>query len=172
MRLAAEMLVMGRGARDEADARARLADAIASGRAARIAERMIEAQGGDARVVADRSRLEVAPVEVIVESPRDGFVVKADALAIGLAAVAMGAGRTRADQAVDHGVGILIDKKPGSRVALGEALARLRVRAGCDPSSIVERVRSAFDVAGAAPPPRPLVLDRIDASSTAERSSG
>jgi pyrimidine-nucleoside phosphorylase len=172
MRLAAEMLVMGRAARDEADAQARLADAIASGRAARIAERMIEAQGGDARVVADRSRLEVAPVEVIVESPRDGFVVRADALAIGLAAVAMGAGRTRADQAVDHGVGILIEKKPGSRVARGEPLARLRVRAAGDPSSIVDRVRSAFDVAGAAPPPRPLVLDRIVASSTAEPTSG
>src|SRR5580704_11975475 len=61
MRLGAEMLVLGGRATSEAEARARLAAAIASGEAARTAERMIQAQGGDPRVVGDRSRLQVAP---------------------------------------------------------------------------------------------------------------
>ena len=161
MRLGAEMLVLGGAARDDAEAHAALAGAIASGRAARAAERMIEAQGGDPRVVADRSRLQVAAGELVVESPRDGFVTRADAYAIGLAAVAMGAGRTRADQAVDHAVGILVEKKPGSRVARGEPLARLRVRDVAGAAPIAERVRGAFVVSDAPPGPRPLVLDRI-----------
>jgi pyrimidine-nucleoside phosphorylase len=166
MRLGVEMLVLGGKATGETQARATLAEAVASGAAIRTAERMVEAQGGDPRVVAGGSPLDVAPEEVVIVSPDDGFVVAADALAIGLAAVAMGAGRTRADQAVDHGVGILVEKKPGARVARGEPLARLRVRSRADAQSIAERVQAAFAVGDGPPAPRPLVLDRLDTNST------
>ncbi len=172
MRLGEEMLVLGGAATGEADARRKLSEAVASGRAAHVAERMIAAQGGDARVVGDRTLLTVAPEEVVIVSPNDGFVVEVDALAIGLAAVAMGAGRTRADQAIDPGVGILLEKKPGARVTRGEPLARLRVRAASHAGPIADRVRAAFVIGEVAPPPRPLVLDRVDANSTADRPSG
>ena len=161
MRLGAEMLVMGGVAKGEDDARARLAAAVATGAAATTAERMIAAQGGDPRVVADRTRLEVAPEEVVVEAPRDGWVQRADALGIGLAAVAMGAGRTRADQAVDHAVGIYVDAKPGTRVVRGQPLARLRVRARGDAAAVLDRVVGAFVIGDASPPQRPMVLGRI-----------
>ena len=161
MRLAAEMLVMAGVAKEEEDAAVRLAAAIATGAAARTAERMIRAQGGDPRVVGDRSRLEVAREEVVVEAPRDGTVERVDALGIGLAAVAMGAGRTRADQAVDHAVGIYVDARPGMRVARGQPLARLRVRSKGDAAPVAERVASSFVLGEAAPSQRPLVLGRI-----------
>jgi pyrimidine-nucleoside phosphorylase len=162
LRLGAEMLLLGGAAGGEAGARASLEQAIASGAAARVAERMIEAQGGDPRVVADGARLEVAPGEVVIEAPRDGYVARADAREIGLAAVAMGAGRARADQPVDPAVGILVDKKPGSRVARGEPLARLRVRDASTSHALADRVSRAFEVGDEAPRPRPLVLDRIE----------
>jgi pyrimidine-nucleoside phosphorylase len=172
MRLGAEMLMAGGRARDAKYAREKLEEAITSGRAARTAERMIAAQGGDPRVVEDRSRILVAQEEVVIASAAEGFVARADALAIGLAAVALGAGRTRADQAVDHGVGILVEKKPGARVARGEPLARLYVRSRSDAQPIVERVRAAFTIADTPPLPRPLVLDRIPPpNSTTEQSS-
>jgi pyrimidine-nucleoside phosphorylase len=162
MRLAAEMLVMGGVARGEGDARARLAAAIGTGAAALTAERMIAAQGGDPRVVAEPSRLEVAPEEIVVEAPRDGHVQQADALAIGLAAVALGAGRTRADQNVDHAVGIYVDAKPGTPVKRGQPLARLRVRKLDDESrAIADRVAAAFVLGDAPPPSRPLALGLI-----------
>jgi pyrimidine-nucleoside phosphorylase len=166
MRLGVEMLMLGGNAKSETQARATLAKAIASGAAIRTAERMVEAQGGDPRVVTGASRLDVAPEQVVIESPGDGFVSGVDALAIGLAAVAMGAGRTRVDQAVDHGVGILVEKKPGARVARGEPLARLRVRRRADAQAIAERVRTAFTVGDTPPTPRPLVLGRLDTNST------
>jgi pyrimidine-nucleoside phosphorylase len=128
LRLGEAMLVAGGKAHDTIEARSRLREAIESGDAARTAERMIEAQGGDPRVVADRTRLAIAPWEVVVQSPAEGFVVQVDALEIGLAAVALGAGRTRADQSVDPGVGILVEAKPGVRVARGDPLARVLVR--------------------------------------------
>ena len=166
LRLGAEMLLLGGAAPCESDARARLKNAIASGRAAHVAEKMIEAQGGDPRVVTDRSRLEVAGEEIVIEAPTDGYVLQADALGIGLASVAMGAGRARADQAVDHAVGILVEKKPGDAVTRGEPLARLLVRHLATAAPIVERVRAAFSVGDEAPPARPLVLDRITAGNS------
>jgi pyrimidine-nucleoside phosphorylase len=164
VRLGAEMLMMGGVAQGEEDAAARLAAAIAGGAAARTAERMIRAQGGDARVVGDRSLLEVAHEEVVVEAPRDGTVARVDALAIGLAAVAMGAGRARADQAVDPAVGIYVDGRPGMRVTRGQPLARLRVRRREDAVAVLERVAGSFVVDDAPPPARPLVLGRITAA--------
>lgn len=164
MRLAAEMLVMAGVAKGEQDAGVRLAAAIATGAAAQTAERMIRAQGGDPRVVGDRSLLEVAREEVVVEAPRDGTVERVDALGIGLAAVAMGAGRTRADQAVDHAVGIYVDARPGMRVTRGQPLARLRVRSKSDAGPVVERVASSFVLGEASPAQRALVLGRISAT--------
>jgi len=172
MRLGAEMLVLGGKATSEQEARARLAHAIASGTAIRVAERMVGAQGGDPRAVTDGSRMDLAAEEIVIESTAEGFVARADALAIGLAAVAIGAGRTRADQAVDHGVGIFVEKKPGAHVGRGEPLARLLVRNREDAQPIAERIRAAFIVSDVPPPPRPLVLDRVDTSSTSERTSG
>jgi pyrimidine-nucleoside phosphorylase len=179
--LGAEMLVLGRKAGDPTAARAALRAAIASGQGARVAERMIEAQGGDPRVVADRALLARADEELVVQAPRDGIVARVDALAIGLAAVAMGAGRARADQPVDPGVGILIEKRPGDGVRRDEPLARLRVRSRAAGESIAERVRAAFTIEDGAPTARPLVLDRVveasaappdDRSSTAAPGSG
>jgi pyrimidine-nucleoside phosphorylase len=169
LRLGAEMLVMGGVAAGESDARAALLKAIATGSASATAERMIQAQGGDARVVADRSRLEVASQELVVEAPRDGFLTQVDALAIGLAGVAMGAGRTRADQAVDHAVGILVEAKPGARVSRGQPLARVLVRTRDEAAAaIAARVAGAFVVGDAPPPHRPLLLGRVDGHSTGE----
>ncbi len=167
LRLGAEMLVLGGCANDDADARSRLGRAIASGDAARIAERMIDAQGGDARVVQDRWRIEVADEEVVVGAPADGYVRSVDALGIGLAAVAMGAGRTRADQAVDHAVGIRVEAKPRTRVAKGEPLARVYCRSNArNVGDVVERVRTAFTLGETAPPVRPLLLGRVDVASS------
>jgi pyrimidine-nucleoside phosphorylase len=132
---------------------------------------MIEAQGGDPRVVSDPSLLALAPEEVVVPAPREGFVTRIDAMEIGLASVVMGAGRTRADQAIDHGVGIEIQAKPGTHVATGAPLARLYVRKQADAAVVAERVRSAFELADSPPAARPLVLDRIVPNSTAARAS-
>jgi pyrimidine-nucleoside phosphorylase len=166
LQLGAEMLLMAGAAASRDEARARLVDAITSGRAVGVAERMVESQGGDADVVTNRSKPAVASEEIVIGASRAGFVADVDAMEIGLAAVAMGAGRTRADQAVDHAVGILLEKKPGDRVEAGEALARLRVRTRADAEHVVPRISQAFAVAEAAPAPRPLVLDRVNASST------
>jgi pyrimidine-nucleoside phosphorylase len=165
MVLGAEMLVMGGKAKDAADARALLERAIARGDAVRTMERMVEAQGGDPRVVADPSRLVVASVTVPVVAASGGTVTAVDALAVGLAAVAMGAGRARADAAVDPAVGISVDVKPGARVAAGDVLARVHVRDEAAGKAIAERIRGAYTIDAQAhvSAPATLVRGRIEA---------
>jgi pyrimidine-nucleoside phosphorylase len=165
--LGAEMLVLGGKAKDVAEGTSKLREAITSGAAVRVMERMVEAQGGDPKVVTDPSRLEVASEIVEVRAPRAGFVAGIDALAVGLAGVAMGAGRTRADQKVDPAVGIELDAKPGEAVQVGQVIARVFVRTPSAAAPVVERLSAAFTYADVAPEPRPLVIARLASSSTA-----
>jgi pyrimidine-nucleoside phosphorylase len=164
MVLGAEMLVMGGKAKSADEARTLLDRAIAQGDAVRTMERMIEAQGGDARVAAEPSRLAVAPVTVPITSASEGTVIFVDALAVGLASVAMGAGRARTDASIDPAVGISVDVKPGARVRAGDVLARLHVRDESSASAIAERVCAAFTVEPRIESlrPPPLVRGRVE----------
>ncbi|MFO0677809.1 MAG: thymidine phosphorylase [Polyangiaceae bacterium] len=159
--LGAEMLVLGKKATDTAHARTLMAAAIANGDAVRVAERLVQAHSGDPRAVTDPSRLPIAKEEVVVNAPRDGIVTTVDSLAIGLAAVSMGAGRTRADQKVDPAVGILVHAKPGTSVRKGDALARLQVHSAADAGDAKARVAAAFAIGDTAPPSSPLVLEKM-----------
>lgn len=161
--LGSEMLQLGCVAASDVEARAAMRAAITSGSAARAMERMIEAQGGDPRVVAEPSRLVVADVVTEITAPEAGFVTRADALALGLAAVALGAGRTRADQAVDPTVGIEILAPRGARVSKGEPLARILSRTADAGAMIQGRVAEAFSIGDAPPLVPPLVLERLGA---------
>jgi pyrimidine-nucleoside phosphorylase len=163
MALGAEMVVLGSRAATLTEARARLAQAVASGAGARVFERMIEAQGGDPRVVSEPARLVIAPTTVPVKALRSGVVEAVDALAIGLAGVAMGAGRARADAAIDPAVGISVDAKPGRPVRAGDVLARVHVQRASDADGVAERVAGAFRIGEAAPASVPLVRGRLGA---------
>jgi pyrimidine-nucleoside phosphorylase len=98
---------------------------------------------------------------VVVKAPRSGFVAGIDALALGLAGVAMGAGRTRADQKVDPAVGIEIERKPGEAVERGEVVARLAVRDRSAGEAIAARVANAFRYDETAPAVEPLVIGQV-----------
>jgi pyrimidine-nucleoside phosphorylase len=159
MQLCAEMLVLAKRANDEKTALASLQNAIDSGTAVTVMEKMIAAQHGNPKVAADPSLLEIAKERVDVTADRAGFVTRADALAIGRAAVAMGAGRARAEDVVDPAVGISVLAKPGDRVERGQPLAALHVRKR--DASIEERIRAAYAIEDVAPPARPLFIGRI-----------
>ncbi|MCL2778915.1 MAG: thymidine phosphorylase [Polyangiaceae bacterium] len=161
--LGAEMLVLGRKASDAAQAMAILRKALADGSAARVMEKMIEAQSGNARVVERPSLIDVADCVVDVNAPRDGFITSVDAHEIGLVAVAMGAGRTRADGVIDPGVGLAIDAKPGRSVNQGQRVARLFVRERAVGEALAQRVAGAFRYGDVATPSPPLAFARITA---------
>jgi pyrimidine-nucleoside phosphorylase len=161
--LGAEMLMLGGVATTETEATEALHAAIRSGRAVEVLEKMIAAQGGDPRVARDPERLALAPVVVPIEADVAGWVTDVDALELGLSGVAMGAGRTRADQRVDHAVGIELGVARGDRVERGAVLAKLFVRRTDDAETVRGRVRAAFIIGDESKPAPPLVIGRISA---------
>jgi pyrimidine-nucleoside phosphorylase len=159
--LAARMLVVAGVAPDEASATARVQQAIASGAGVEMFARVIENQGGDPRVVQDYSRLPAAPDRAIVAAPASGFVAALDAEPIGRAAVALGAGRSRLDDVVDHGVGILVLAPPGTAVRAGEPVLEIAHRGGRGLDAARDLLGPAIRIADAAPAAIPVVRDRI-----------
>ena len=91
---------------------------------------LIERQGGNPRVVDDYSLLPSAPDRELLRATRGGYVTAMHAEAIGRASHALGAGRSRVGDAVDHAVGIVVTAKPGDPVKAGEPLLELHHRGG------------------------------------------
>ncbi len=125
----------------EAEAKARVRAAVDSGAALAKLEQIVEAQGGDARAVREPERLPLAPNEVTVRAAGSG-VCRIAAKKLGEACLLLGGGRQRAEDAVDHTVGILLQKRAGERVREGEPVARVYCRGAADEA--LERVREAF----------------------------
>lgn len=120
--LGAQMLVLGHQAPDLVTARKRLEAALTSGRALAKFQEMIEAQGGDGWVVEDYSLMPHAKHHLTYRAKQSGVVTKLLADEIGQAAMVLGGGRQKADDALNYGVGIELLKKLGNPVKKGEAL--------------------------------------------------
>ncbi|MCW2680246.1 MAG: deoA, partial [Frankiales bacterium] len=106
--VATEMLALGGVHEDPAPA-------LTDGRALAVWEQMVRAQGGD-----PAAALPTAPHSEVVEAPRDGWLSRLDALAVGTAAWRLGAGRARKEDDVDPGAGVVLGAALGERVAKGQ----------------------------------------------------
>jgi len=159
--LGAEMLVLGEVARDLGEARQRLQGAIESEAGLNKFEQIVQAQGGDARAVREPSRLPQARAQLDLPAPTAGVVAAIDAEAVGLAGVALGAGRTTVEGRIDPAVGFTLLKKVGDSVAEGEALVRIHYNTPGALPDIQRRLGAAYAIASHAPTPRPLVLERL-----------
>jgi pyrimidine-nucleoside phosphorylase len=163
--LGAAMLVRCGAARDGADAARRLDEALRSGEAVARAEAMVEAQGGDPRVVTDPALLPRAPVETPVPAPRDGYVGAWDARALGDLLVAMGGGRARKEDSVDHSVGVRILRPVGAAVRAGDHAALVATRLADDGAGAAAAVAHALSVTDRPPAPSPLLIEEIHGSA-------
>ena len=123
--LGAKMLVLGKVATAEAEARDALVRAISSGTALDTFRAWVSAQGGDARVADDPSLLPVGAHTRVVSAGASGWIAGFDAEGVGRAAMVLGAGRARKEDAVDPGAGLELEVKTGDAVASESVLARL-----------------------------------------------
>ena len=142
---------------DQEEGRDMAARAIADGSALAAYERWIRAQGGDP----DEGALPTAPIVKELTADRGGYVAELGAVAVGLAALHLGAGRQTKDDSIDHSVGIVCLSKPGDQVAQGEALAEIHAATQADAEEAARELRAAYILADEAPPRRSVVLDVI-----------
>ncbi|HEV8125227.1 MAG TPA: thymidine phosphorylase [Gemmatimonadales bacterium] len=157
-----EMLVLAGVARDRGAARRAQEEAITSGAALEMFGRMVEAQGGDRRIVDDPSLLPQARAVEIYRAPDAGVVSRVEPRLIGRAIVELGGGRRALDDAIDHSVGFVITVKPGETVSEGEPIASVfaRDKAGIDAAF---RALSHAIVIGGELDALPLISHRVTA---------
>src|SRR5262249_1291607 len=123
----------------------------------------IRAQGGDPEVLDRPAELLGALVTTEVRAAREGVVAVVDTLAVGLAEVVLGAGRTRSDATIDPGVGFTMRRRPGERVEREEPLVAVHHRPGQDVGEVCHRLAAAFHISDRAGAPLPLFIARVEA---------
>jgi len=163
VRQGGEMLRLAGVVSDAAAGELAIGAALDDGRALGVFSRLVEAQGGDPRVCDDPTAvLPAAPITAPVLADRGGIVAAIDALAVGLAAVRLGAGRDRAEDAVDPAVGFVFSRRIGDRVEAGEPIAWVHGRDPGRTDRAIAEVRAACRVGDAVDPTAlPQFLDVV-----------
>ncbi len=160
--LASEMVLLSGLAGSEVEARAKVLDALTSGKGAETFQKMIVAHGGDGRVVDDpTSILPAARYKRELTSPRSGWIDSIGARAIGLAATRLGAGRETAEDVVSPGAGIELLKKPGDEVRAGEPVAILLADQEDRFDRVSDDVLAAYQVTDKKGSPDIMIIETI-----------
>jgi pyrimidine-nucleoside phosphorylase len=156
-----QMLVLTGAAADLAQARGKLEASVASGAALAKFREMVAAQGGDPRVVEDPALLPRARILKPFGASRAGFVADVDAMGVALAALRLGAGRAKAEDPVDHAVGVDGLVKVGEPVKAGAPLCVIHANSEAAAAEAAEILAKAIVVDDAAPASRPLIGETI-----------
>lgn len=160
--LAGEMLALGRLAPDVAAGRTKAEAALKEGRAAEKFARMVSALGGPDDFLEHHSRyLPRAAVIKPCTAERSGYVGGMNARQVGIAVVALGGGRTHADDAIDPSVGLTDVIDVGAPVRAGSPLCIVHAANDADADEAIAIVRAAIRIGDAPPPAKPAVLERV-----------
>ena len=142
-------------------ARERVMEALSNGAGLKVLADMAEAQGGDPRCVWEPDRLTIGRERLEVKAPSDGFMGHMDTEAVGIASVLLGAGRSRKEDALDYGAGIVLKKKYGEAVQAGETIAVLYASEKERLAPAAEKFLSACTVQREKPKEEPLIYELV-----------
>jgi pyrimidine-nucleoside phosphorylase len=155
--LAAHMIRLGGRARSIAQASKMAYEAISKGEAAERLRMIIQAQGGDARVVENPDLLPRAANIQEFRSRSNGFMTRCDAKLLGLASNALGAGRNRVDDVIHPAAGLYLEKKSGDRVKRGDVLCRIHWNDERRLENAMPLIEKAFEIKKRPDIGRPLI---------------
>lgn len=158
--LAANMLMLG-GKGDLDHCRALALQAVSDGSALRRFARMVQRQGGDPAVTEDPSRLPQASVQIEWQAAGAGYIHSMQAEKLGMASLALGAGRKTKSDVIDPSAGIVLLKKTGDHVEAGEPLAVLHTSDRTRIDTAIEILKDSLLVMEEPPEQRPLILGRV-----------
>ena len=160
MTLAANMVELCNGW-DEAFAKQQVHEAVASGRAFAQMKRWIAAQGGDASVLEDFSKLPQASVRHEILAPQDGWICRMDTQKVGEASSLLGAGRMTKEDTIDFAAGIVLSKKTGDYAKKGDVLATLYTNKAASLAESEAMFLRALSWSEEKPEPETLIFDII-----------
>lgn len=159
--MAAHMLVLSHMC-DYETALNRVQQALDSGAALERLRLMIEAQGGDSRVIDDDRVLTIGKFTYDVTSPQDGYITHMNKEQCGIASVMLGAGRTIKDGPIDYSAGIVMHKKTGDSVTVGESIATLYASDESLFTNAAQTYLEAITIGNTAPKVVDTILDIVE----------
>ena len=155
--LGTQMLLLGKKAETEEEARKKLLAVIEDGSALRKLAEFVEAQGGDSAAVYDTSLLPKASLTKEIKADRDGFVGHIECEEVGICSLLLGGGRETKESSIDLSVGIMLQKKVGDSVLSGDTLAILYANDGKKLEAAAERLLRAYRITDEEPERRSLI---------------
>ena len=158
--LASNLIRMAFGIPQE-EAMAQVQEALSSGRAYATLKAWIKAQGGDIRYLDDPSLYPKTNFRYDVKAPRDGYISKMNAEEIGLTSVLLGAGREVKEDPIDYSAGIILRKKVGDPVHVGDVLCTLLTNRERAVLPAAEKYLAAIEIADEAPEAKQLIFEVI-----------
>jgi pyrimidine-nucleoside phosphorylase len=164
--LTAVMLRLGDRAASLDDARLLAEQALRDGSALAVFRRVVDRQGGDVSVVDAPERLPSAPHRATLTASADGYVTGLHAGLIGRAAMLLGAGRARAEDLVDHAVGVVLRTRVGDHIRQGMPILDVHYRTAADRDEAWPLLADAVALAPEPLPLRPLIVARLGAAAT------
>jgi len=164
--IGAQMLRLSGVVPDEVTARKALLRSLRSGQALNKLMQMVEAQGGDSSYLRQPIKLPRAAGYEFIKAPVAGYVQHIEALEIGKAAMFLGAGRERKEDVIDQGVGVVLKKKVGDQVELGEALVEIHYNDDRRLSEVRERLKAAYKIDSPPPAKVPLIYGLVTERGT------
>lgn len=159
--MAAHMLVLSHIC-DYETALSRVQEALDSGAALERLRMMIDAQDGDSRVIDDESILTIGQFTYDVIAPQDGYIIHMNTEQCGIASVMLGAGRTVKDGPIDYSAGIVMHKKTGDAVSMGERIATLYASDESLFTNAAQTYLAAITIGNTAPKVVDTILDIVE----------
>ena len=159
--LGAHMLILAKKARDFEEARTKIISAIASGEALKTFKAFVKGQGGEIAFVEDIERLPKAQFVDALIAEAEGYIQGIEAEAIGLGALALGAGRENKESVIDLAVGLVLNKKVGDFVEKGSVLAYMHYNDEEKMQKAKEKLLQAFKLQPTKPQHRPLIYGLV-----------
>jgi len=159
--LGAHMLVLGEAANSQEEGVAILKKLIAEGKALEKFKELVAAQGGDISTIENPDLLPSTPFSHVYKSKKSGYISALSAMDIGLASVKLGAGRETKESSIDYGAGILLQKKVGEYVEVGDSLALLFASDESLFAKAEEYMDLAYTFSAEVPVKMPLILKTL-----------
>ncbi|CEH33041.1 pyrimidine-nucleoside phosphorylase [Romboutsia lituseburensis] len=157
LQLGAQMLRLGNIETDVEKGRAKLEAILKDGSALAKLRELVVLQGGDPKVIDNSELFTISPLTHEVKATKEGYVYELNAEGVGVSSLLTGAGRHTKDDALDYGAGIILKKKMGDYVKVGDVLATLYSSDEAKFEKAEEELQKAYSIQSQKPEKSPII---------------
>ena len=160
--LSGAMVYLGKKAKSIEEGIEKCRKTIEDGSAYRKLLELISAQGGNIAAIENLVSYPLPQFTIEVKSSEHGFISEIDSFELGMTSISLGAGREKIDDVIDMKAGILLKKKVGDAMDVGDSLAIFYTDHEDVLASARERITKAFKFSSHKPEHEPMILDLVD----------